>query len=156
MVNRFNNINKRLNQYKQKDLILGVFDNISVMIVVTFSKSLMNFVTSGCIEYALPLEKIFMKIVQMTGGYKGLIWPHIQWILENTWLTVHVFYFINYFILLILKLVSNKIGTLLTSWWRHERHLSTIFRWILPTFRRFVKKLSTSAVVQQTNSITDY
>jgi hypothetical protein len=89
----------------------------------------------------LPLEKIFMKIVQMTGGYKGLIWPHIQWILENTWSKVDVFYFIDDIILLMLKLVSNKIGTFLTSLWHQERHLSTVFRWILPIFRQGVEEI---------------
>jgi len=29
-----------------------------------------------------------------------------------------------------LKLASNKIGTFLTSLWRHARHLFTVFRWI--------------------------
>ena len=50
-----------------------------------------------------------------------------------------------------LKLVSNKIDTYLTSLWRHERYLFLVFRGILPAiFRRFSKKLSTSVVVHQT------
>ena len=50
-----------------------------------------------------------------------------------------------------LKLVSNKIDTYLTSLWRHERYLFSVFREILPAiFRRFSKKLSTSVVVHQT------
>ena len=49
------------------------------------------------------------------------------------------------------KLVSNKIDTYLTSLWRHERYLFSVFRGILPAiFRRFSKKLSTSVVVHQT------
>jgi hypothetical protein len=45
-----------------------------------------------------------------------------------------------------LKLVSNKIDTYLTSLWRYERYLFFVFRGILPAiFRRFLKKLSTSA-----------
>jgi hypothetical protein len=49
-----------------------------------------------------------------------------------------------------LKLVSNKIDTYLTSLWRHERYLFSVFRGILPAiFRRFSKKLSTSVVVHQ-------
>jgi hypothetical protein len=62
-----------------------------------------------------------------------------------------VFYFIDDIILLMLKLVSNKIDTYLTSLWRHERYLFSVFREILPAiFRRFSKKLSTSVVVHQT------
>jgi hypothetical protein len=62
-----------------------------------------------------------------------------------------VFYFIDDIILLKLKLVSNKIDTHLTSLWRHERYLFSVFRGILPAiFRRFPKKLSTSVVVHQT------
>jgi hypothetical protein len=62
-----------------------------------------------------------------------------------------VFYFIDDIILLMLKLVSNKIDTYLTSLWRHERYLFSVFRGILPAiFRRFSKKLSTSVVVHQT------
>ena len=50
-----------------------------------------------------------------------------------------------------LKLVSNKIDTYLTSLWRHERYLFSVFRGILPAiFRRFSKKLSISVVVHQT------
>jgi hypothetical protein len=61
-----------------------------------------------------------------------------------------VFYFIDDIILLMLKLVSNKIDTYLTSLWRHERYLFSVFRGILPAiFRRFSKKLSTSVVVHQ-------
>jgi hypothetical protein len=57
-----------------------------------------------------------------------------------------VFYFIDDIILLMLKLVSNKIDTYLTSLWRYERYLFFVFRGILPAiFRRFLKKLSTSA-----------
>jgi hypothetical protein len=60
-----------------------------------------------------------------------------------------VFYFID-IILLMLKLVSNKIDTYLTSLWRHERYLFSVFRGILSAiFRRFPKKLSTSVVVHQ-------
>jgi hypothetical protein len=62
-----------------------------------------------------------------------------------------VLYFIDDIILLMLKLVSNKIDTYLTSLWRHERYLFSVFRGILPViFRRFSKKLSTSVVVHQT------
>jgi hypothetical protein len=62
-----------------------------------------------------------------------------------------VFYFIDDIILLMLKLVSNKIETYLTSLWRHERYLFSVFRGILPAiFRRFSKKLSTSVVAHQT------
>ena len=62
-----------------------------------------------------------------------------------------MFYFIDDIILLKLKLVSNKIDTHLTSLWRHERYLFSVFRGILPAiFRRFPKKLSTSVVVHQT------
>jgi hypothetical protein len=62
-----------------------------------------------------------------------------------------VFYFIEDIILLMLKLVSNKIDKHLTSLWRHERYLFSVFRGILPAiFRRFPKKLSTSVVVHQT------
>ena len=62
-----------------------------------------------------------------------------------------MFYFIDDIILLMLKLVSNKIDTYLTSLWRHERYLFSVFRGILPAiFRRFSKKLSTSVVVHQT------
>jgi hypothetical protein len=61
-----------------------------------------------------------------------------------------VFYFIDDIKLLMLKLVSNKIDTYLTSLWHHERYLFSIFRGILPAiFRRFSKKLSTSVVVLQ-------
>ena len=53
-------------------------------------------------------------------------------------------------ILLMLKLVSNKIDTYLTSLWRHELYLFSVFRGILRAiFGRFSKKLSTSAVVHQ-------
>jgi hypothetical protein len=49
-----------------------------------------------------------------------------------------------------LKLVSNKIDTYLTSLWRHERYLFSVFRGIMPAiFGRFSKKLSTSVVVHQ-------
>jgi hypothetical protein len=62
-----------------------------------------------------------------------------------------VFYFIDDIILLMLKLVSNKIDTYLMSLWRHERYLFSVFRGILPAiFRRFSKKLSTTVVVHQT------
>ena len=62
-----------------------------------------------------------------------------------------MFYFIDDIILLMLKLVSNKIDTYLSSLWRHERYLFSVFRGILPAiFRRFSKKLSTSVVVHQT------
>jgi len=62
-----------------------------------------------------------------------------------------VLYLIDDIILLMLKLVSNKIDTYLTSLWRHERYLFSVFRGILPAiFRRFSKKLSTSVVVHQT------
>jgi hypothetical protein len=62
-----------------------------------------------------------------------------------------VFYFIDDIIFFMLKLVSNKIDTYLTSLWRHERYLFSVFREILPAiFRRFSKKLSTSVVVHQT------
>ena len=61
------------------------------------------------------------------------------------------FYYIDDIILLMLKLVSNKIDTYLTSLSRHERYLFSVFRGILPAiFRRFSKKLSTSVVVHQT------
>ena len=57
-----------------------------------------------------------------------------------------MFYFIDDIILLMLKLVSNKIDTYLTSLWRYERYFFFVFRGILPAiFRRFLKKLSTSA-----------
>jgi hypothetical protein len=90
--------------------------------------------------------------IKRTGDYKCHIWPHIYWIiiLENTWLKFDVFYFIDDIKLLMLKLVSNKIDTYLTSLWRHERYLFSVFRGILPAvFRRFSKKLSTSVVVLQ-------
>jgi hypothetical protein len=62
-----------------------------------------------------------------------------------------VFYFIDDIILLMLKLVSNKIDTYLMSLWRHERYLFSVFRGILPAiFRWFSKKLSTTVVVHQT------
>ena len=62
-----------------------------------------------------------------------------------------MFYFIDDIILLMLKLVSNKIETYLTSLGRHERYLFPVFRGILSAiFRRFSKKLSTSVVVHQT------
>ena len=62
-----------------------------------------------------------------------------------------LFNIIDEIILLMLKLVSNKIDTYLTSLWRHERYLFSVFRGILPAiFRRFSKKLSTSVVVHQT------
>jgi hypothetical protein len=52
---------------------------------------------------------------------------------------------------LMLKLVFNKIDMYLTSLWRHERYLFSVFRWIFPAiFRRFSKKLSTSVVMHQT------
>jgi hypothetical protein len=55
------------------------------------------------------------------------------------------FYIIDEIILLMLKLVSNKIDTYLTSLWRHRRYLFSVFREILPAiFGRFSKKLSTS------------
>jgi hypothetical protein len=70
--------------------------------------------------------------------------------LENSWLQFDVFYFIDDIILLILKLVSNKIDTYLTSLWRHECYLFSVFRGMLPAiFRRFSKRLSTSVVVHQ-------
>jgi hypothetical protein len=73
-----------------------------------------------------------------------------RYILENTWLKFEVFYFIDDIIFLMLKLASNKIDTYLTSLWRHERYLFSVFRWILAAiFRRFSKKLSTSVVVHQ-------
>ena len=90
--------------------------------------------------------------ITRTGDYKCHIWPHILWIiiLENIWLKFDVFYFIDDIILLMLKLVSNKIDTYLTSRWRHERYLFSVFRGILPAiFRRFSKKLSNSVVVHQ-------
>jgi hypothetical protein len=69
----------------------------------------------------------------------------------NVYKKFDVFYFIDDIILLMLKLVSNKIDTHLTSLWRHERYLFSVFRGILPAiFRRFPKKLSTSVVVHQT------
>ena len=63
-----------------------------------------------------------------------------------------MFYIIDDIILLMLKLVSNKIDTYLTSLWRHpERYLFSVFRGILSAiFRRFSKELSTSVVVHQT------
>ena len=71
--------------------------------------------------------------------------------LENTWLKFDVLCFIEDIIFLMLKLVSNKIDTYLTSLWRHERYLFSVFRGILPAiFPRFSKKLSTSLVVHQT------
>jgi hypothetical protein len=57
---------------------------------------------------------------------------------------------IDEIILLMLKLVSNKIDTYLMSLWRHERYLFSVFRGILTAiFPRFSKKLSTFAVVHQ-------
>jgi hypothetical protein len=54
-----------------------------------------------------------------------------------------VLYFIDDIKLLMLKLVSIKIDTYLTSLWRHERYLFSVFRGILPAiFRRFSKKIS--------------
>jgi len=64
---------------------------------------------------------------------------------------IKIWCIIDEIILLMLKLVSNKIDTYLTSLWRHERYLFSVFRGILPAiFRRFSKKLSTSVVVHQT------
>jgi hypothetical protein len=40
------------------------------------------------------------------------------------------------FVLLMLKLVSNKIDTYLTSFWRHERNLFSVFRGIFPAIFR--------------------
>ena len=61
-----------------------------------------------------------------------------------------MFYFIDDIILLMLKLVSNKIDTYLTSLSRHERYLFSVIRGILPAIcRRFSKKLSTSVVAHQ-------
>jgi hypothetical protein len=72
------------------------------------------------------------------------------YILENTWLKFDVFYFLDAIILLMLKLVSYKIDTYLTSSWRHARYLFSVFRGILSAiFRWFSKKLSTSVVVHQ-------
>jgi hypothetical protein len=49
-----------------------------------------------------------------------------------------------------LKLVSKKIDTYLTSLWRHERYLFSVFRGIYPAiYRRFSKKVSTSVVEHQ-------
>ena len=64
---------------------------------------------------------------------------------------IKIWCIIDEIILLMLKLVSNKLDTYLTSLWRHERYLFSVFRGILPAiFRRFSKKLSTSVVVHQT------
>ena len=58
---------------------------------------------------------------------------------------------IDEIMILMLKLVCNKIDTYLTSLWRHGRYLFSVFRGILPAiFIRFSKKLSTSVVVHQT------
>ena len=47
--------------------------------------------------------------------------------------------------------------TYMTSLWRQERYLFSVFRGILAAiFRRFSKKLSTSAVVHQKNILPDY
>ncbi len=63
---------------------------------------------------------------------------------------IKIWCIIDDIILLMLKLVSNKLDTYLTSLWRHERYLFSVFRGILPAiFGRFSKKLSTSAVVHQ-------
>jgi hypothetical protein len=65
-----------------------------------------------------------------------------------------LFYIIDEIILLMLKLVSNKIYTYLTSLWRHERYFFSVFRGILPAiFGRFSKKLSISAVVHLDQTI---
>jgi hypothetical protein len=45
-----------------------------------------------------------------------------------------VFYFIDDIILLMLKLVSNKIDTYLTSLWRHERYLFSYFVEFCPRY----------------------
>jgi hypothetical protein len=56
-------------------------------------------------------------------------------------ITCNLMCFILDIILLMLKLVSNKIDTYLTSLWRHESYLFSVFRGILPAiFRRFSKK----------------
>jgi hypothetical protein len=53
----------------------------------------------------------------------------------------HVLYITDEIILLMLKLVSNKIDTYLTSLWRRERYLFSVCRGILPViFRWFSKK----------------
>jgi hypothetical protein len=83
--------------------------------------------------------------IQKTNNAHDITMTSNTFILENTWLKFDVFYFIYDIILLMLKLVSNKIDTYLTSLWRHERYLFFVFRGILPSiFRRFSKKLSTS------------
>jgi hypothetical protein len=90
--------------------------------------------------------------IKITGDNKCHIWPHIKWIiiLKNTWLKFDVFYFKDDIILLMLQLASNKIDTYLTSLWRHERYLFSVFRGILPAIcRRFSKKLSISVVVHR-------
>jgi hypothetical protein len=48
-----------------------------------------------------------------------------------------VFYIIDEIMLLMLKLVSNKIDTYLTSLWRHQRYLFSVFREILRGLMNF-------------------
>ena len=70
---------------------------------------------------------------------------------------IKIWCFIDEIILLMLKLVSNKNDTYLTSLWRHERYLFSVFRGNLSAiFGRFSKKWSTSAVVHQKNIWPDY
>jgi len=45
------------------------------------------------------------------------------------------------------------VDVIVTSW---TSFIYCVFRWILPIFLRFLKKLSTSAVVHQKNILTDY
>jgi hypothetical protein len=51
--------------------------------------------------------------------------------------------------------VSNKLDTYLTSLWRHERYLFSVFRGIMPAiFGRFSKKLSTSRAPEKYFTVT--
>jgi hypothetical protein len=89
------------------------------------------------------------------GAYeKNLFW--MKWCLFYFHLTFtvtcrHTIFFygkycfiIDEIILLMLKLVSNKIDTYLTSLWRHERYLFSVFHGNFSAiFGRFSKKLST-------------
>ena len=92
----------------------------------------------------------------------GLLVPYMAPYLMKHYLRkylikIDVFYIIDDIILLMLKLASNKIDMYLTSLWRHERYLFSVFRGILTAiFRRFSKKLSTSVVVHPKNILSDY
>jgi hypothetical protein len=112
------------------------------------------------VKTCFPCTELFswFQCTQTVFKMNTIIYKNISYLLMNfiTWneswnvqivyiMVFDVFYIIDEIILLMLKLASNKIDTYLTSLWRHERYLFSVFRGILPAiFGRFSKKLSTT------------